>query len=127
MLDLTELDQLKITGTPELVTVDFATMFNESYIDPAEEMKQQPVALSIGTSDYKDNSYPPVCSYGDEPSKTLFKSMIEASYLGGNANQFCPSFKGHETQDKYVISLIRNKVNFIRKECTTSSYGNGKR
>jgi hypothetical protein len=30
MLDLTELDQLKITGTPELVTVDFATMFNES-------------------------------------------------------------------------------------------------
>jgi protein tyrosine/serine phosphatase len=43
----TELDQLKITGTPELITVDFATMFNESYIDPAEEMKQQPVALSI--------------------------------------------------------------------------------
>jgi hypothetical protein len=35
----------KITGTPELV-VDFATMFNESYIDPAEEMKQQPVALA---------------------------------------------------------------------------------
>jgi hypothetical protein len=32
-------------------------MFNESYIDPAEEMKQQPVALSIGTSVYKDNSY----------------------------------------------------------------------
>jgi hypothetical protein len=48
--------------------------------------------------------------------RTFFKSMIEASYLGGNANQFCPSFKGHDTQDKYVISLIRNKVNFIRKE-----------
>jgi hypothetical protein len=47
MLDPTELDQLKITGTPELVTVDFATMFNESYIDPAEEMKQQPVAISM--------------------------------------------------------------------------------
>jgi hypothetical protein len=35
-----------ITGTPELVTVDFATMFNESYIDPAEEMKQQPVVVA---------------------------------------------------------------------------------
>jgi hypothetical protein len=56
MLDPNQLDQL-ITGTPEIVTVDFATMFNESYIDPAEEMKQQPVALSIGTSVYKDN-YP---------------------------------------------------------------------
>jgi hypothetical protein len=51
MLDLTELDQLKITGTPELVTVDFATMFNESYIDPAEEMSSNYVALSIGTSE----------------------------------------------------------------------------
>jgi hypothetical protein len=48
--------------------------------------------------------------------KTFFKSMIEASYLGGNANQFCPSFKGHDTQDKYVISLILNKVSSIRKE-----------
>jgi hypothetical protein len=57
MLDPNELDQLKI-GNANLVTVDFATMFNESYIDPAEEMKQQPVALSIGTSVYKDNSYP---------------------------------------------------------------------
>jgi hypothetical protein len=37
-------------------------MFNESYIDP-EKMKQQPVAISIGTS---GNSYPiPFGSYGD--------------------------------------------------------------
>jgi hypothetical protein len=64
-------------------------MFNESYIDP-EEMKQQPVALSIGTSVYKDNSYLPFGSYGDfscivGASKAVSKSMIEASYLGGNA------------------------------------------
>jgi hypothetical protein len=40
MLDQT-IRPTKITGTPELITVDFATMFNESYIDPAEEMKQR--------------------------------------------------------------------------------------
>jgi hypothetical protein len=54
-------------------------------------MKQQPVA-GIGTSVYKDNSYPiPFGSYGDfscivgasKSRKTFFKSMIEASYLGG--------------------------------------------
>jgi hypothetical protein len=89
-------------------------MFNESYIDPAEEMKQQPVALSIGTSVYKDNSYPipfglMVTLAASLAKAENFKSMIEANYLGGNANQFCPSFKGHDTQDKYVISLIRNK------------------
>jgi hypothetical protein len=37
--------------------------------------------------------------------------MIEASYLGGNANQFCPSFKGHDTQDKYVISFDTEQSN----------------
>jgi hypothetical protein len=30
--------------------------------------------------------------------KTFFKSMIEAAYLGGNANQFCPSFKARYTR-----------------------------
>jgi hypothetical protein len=42
--------------------------------------------------------------------------MIESSYLGGNANQFCPSFKGHDTKNKYVISFDTSKVNSIRKE-----------
>jgi hypothetical protein len=37
MLDLNELDQLKITGTPEIVTVDFSKMLIDSYIDPSEE------------------------------------------------------------------------------------------
>jgi hypothetical protein len=57
-------------------------MFNESYIDPAEEMKQQPVALSIGTSVYKD-SYPIpfvlmvtlAASLSIKSRKTFFKSM----------------------------------------------------
>jgi hypothetical protein len=31
MLDLNELDQLKITGTPEIVTVDFSKMLRIVY------------------------------------------------------------------------------------------------
>jgi hypothetical protein len=65
MLDLNELDQLKITGTPEIVTVDFSKMLIDSYIDPSEEMKPQPVAISIGTSEYKGTNYPIPFSYGD--------------------------------------------------------------
>jgi hypothetical protein len=121
MLDLNELDQLKITGTPEIVTVDFSKMLIDSYIDPSEEMKPQPVAISIGTSEYKGTNYPiPFGSYGDfscivgasKSRKTFFKSMIEASYLGGNANQFCPSFKGHDTKEKYVISFDTEQSKF---------------
>jgi hypothetical protein len=40
--------------------------------------------------------------------------MIEASYLGGNANQFCPSFK--DTKESMLFHLIRNNQNSIRKE-----------
>lgn len=121
MLDLNELDQLKITGTPEIVTVDFSKMLIDSYIDPSEEMKPQPVAISIGSSDYKGTNYPiPFGSYGDfscivgasKSRKTFFKSMIEASYLGGNASHFCPSFKGHDTEEKYVISFDTEQSKF---------------
>jgi hypothetical protein len=35
MLDLNELDQLKITGTPELQLI--SKMLQESYIDPSEK------------------------------------------------------------------------------------------
>ena len=121
MIDFNELDKLKITGTPDIVTVDFSKMLIDSYIDPSEEMKPQPVAISIGASEYKGTNYPiPFGSYGDfscivgasKSRKTFFKSMIEASYLGGNANQFCPSFKGHDTNEKYVISFDTEQSKF---------------
>ena len=107
-------DELKITGTPEIIVSDFIKMLQDSYIDPSEEIKNQPVAISIGLSEYKGKNYPiPFGSYGDfscivgasKSRKTFFKSMIEASYLGGKSNLLCPSFKGHESQDKYVISF----------------------
>jgi hypothetical protein len=63
MLDLTELDQLKITGTPELVTVDSLQCLM-NYIDPAEEMKQ-PVHLALAQVTTKVTATNTVCSYGD--------------------------------------------------------------
>jgi hypothetical protein len=93
---------------------DFSKMLNEAYIDPAEEIKQQPIALSIGTTNYKGNEYPiPFGSYGDftcivgasKSRKTFFKSMIEAGYIGGKSNIYNPSIKGHNTKDKFVISF----------------------
>ena len=107
-------DELKITGTPKILTTDFVKILHDSFIDPSEEIKNQPVAISIGSSQYKDKIYPiPFGSYGDfscivgasKSRKTFFKSIIEASYLGGKTNNLCPSFKGHESQDKYVISF----------------------
>lgn len=94
--------------------IDFKAIFSNSYIDPAEVIKPQPVAISIGYSEYKGNHYPiPFGSYGDfscivgasKSGKTFFKSMVEASYLGGNSKQLLPSFNSHNSKDKVVISF----------------------
>lgn len=111
-----------IDQQPELIAgVDFKAMFKDALIDPSEEIKPQPIALSIGFSEYKGTNYPtPFGSYGDfscivgasKSKKTFFKSMIEASYLGGNSNRYCPSIQGHNTNDKFVISFDTEQSTF---------------
>jgi hypothetical protein len=116
------LEKIEIKA-PELIsnTIDFKKIFNESYVDPAEELKPQPVAVSIGCQEYKGTNYPiPFGSYGDfscivgasKSRKTFFKSMVEASYLGGTSSQFCPSFNGHNTKDKFVLSIDTEQSKF---------------
>jgi len=109
-LDFSELDK----NINEPLSIDFKEMFNKALIDPSEELKPQPIALSIGTSNYKGIEYPiPFGSYGDfscivgasKSKKTFFKSMIEAGYIGGNANIHNPSIKGHNSKDKFVVSF----------------------
>ena len=110
-------EKIIIPETPELITsleTDFKNIFNEALIDPSEELKPQPIALSIRESEYKGILYPiPFGSYGDfscivgasKSRKTFFKSMIEAGYIGGKSNILNPSIKGHNTNDKFVISF----------------------
>ena len=109
-LDFSELDK----NINEPLSIDFKEMFNKALIDPSEEIKPQPIALSIGTTNYKGTEYPiPFGSYGDfscivgasKSKKTFFKSMIEAGYIGGNANIHNPSIKGHNSQGKFVVSF----------------------
>ncbi len=104
-----------------IIPIDYSKILLESYIDPAEELKQQPIAISVRDSIYKGNSYPiPFGSYGDfscivgasKSRKTFFKSMIEAGYIGGNANILNPSIKGHQTKDKFVISIDTEQSRF---------------
>ena len=104
-----------------IIEIDYSKILLESYIDPSEEMKQQPIAISVRDSIYKGSSYPiPFGSYGDfscivgasKSRKTFFKSMIEAGYIGGNANILNPSIKGHQTKDKFVISIDTEQSRF---------------
>ena len=117
-------EKIIIPETTELITsfeTDFKKIFQESLIDPSEELKPQPIALSIRESEYKGTLYPiPFGSYGDfscivgasKSRKTFFKSMIEAGYIGGKSNILNPSIKGHNTTDKFVISFDTEQSQF---------------
>ena len=49
--------------------------------------------------------------------KTFFKSMLIAGYIGGNSDNFAPSFKGHGTKDKYVLEFDTEQSRFHAKLC----------
>lgn len=109
-LDFNELEK----NINEPLSIDFKEMLNNTLIDPSEELKPQPIAISIGSSNYKGVEYPiPFGSYGDfscivgasKSKKTFFKSMIEAGYIGGKSNIYNPSIQGHDSKDKFVISF----------------------
>lgn len=117
MIDFNELK----TDTHLIPIIDFKQMFNESLLDPSEEIKPQPIAISIRDSIYKGERYPiPFGSYGDfscivgasKSRKTFFKSMIESGYIGGQSNIINPSIKGHNTKDKFVISVDTEQSRF---------------
>jgi len=123
-------DELNSDIQPVL-KVDYSKMMQESYIDPAEEIKPQPVAVSVGSSIYKGSSFAiPFGSYGDfscivgasKSRKTFFKSMIVAGYIGGQSNILNPSIKGHHTKDKFVIEFDTEQSKFhtqrvVRRVC----------
>jgi hypothetical protein len=103
-----------INLAPEPIEIDFKSMFENSFIDIDVDMPPPPIALSIGSHPYKGNTFPTQYgSYGDfscivgasKSKKTFLKSLLIASYLGGNAHRYAPSIKGHDAKDKYVIEL----------------------
>jgi len=100
---------------------NYEKLLQETRIDISEDIKQQPVAVSIGTSLYKGNNYYiPFGSYGDfscivgasKSRKTFLKSAIVAGYIGGLSNNYFPDIKGHNTKDKFVLEFDTEQSKF---------------
>lgn len=76
----------------------------DSYIDLSKKLPPPPLVLSIGTHDFKGVQTPTrfatkgnfsCISGGSKSKKTVFKSMLGAAYIGGNAGMYSPFIKGH--------------------------------
>jgi len=116
-----KIPEIKLDGEIAEEKKDFKKIHDEHFIDIEEVLKPQPVAISIGNSIYKGNEYPiPYGSYGDfscivgasKSKKTFLKSMLLASYIGGNANMFAEKIKGHNNKEKYVIDIDTEQSEF---------------
>ena len=103
-----KIELLNVTGTdPEKIFVE-----SEVFID--EVLPKPPIAISIGTTEYKNNTVPLIYgSYGDysciigasKAKKTFLKSAILAGYIGGKATNYFQDIRGHQTEKKYVIDI----------------------
>lgn len=109
-----ELDISEIKTTKEEIEIDFQKMEQESFISVEEELKRQPIAISIGKSNFKGEDYPIAFgSYGDyscivgssKSRKTFLKSALVACYIGGKAQNNFSSIKGHDTHGKFVVDI----------------------
>ena len=64
MSEIYTIPEISLDSVP--LDIDFKAIHNKAFIDVSEELKPQPVAISIGQSEYKGKSYPiPFGSYGD--------------------------------------------------------------
>jgi len=102
------------TDTVESKEIDYAKIHDDCFVNIEEVLKPQPVAISIGETNYKGNYYPiSFGSYGDfscivgasKSKKTFLKSLFTACYIGGNSNHYAPDIKGHNFTGKYVIDF----------------------
>ena len=60
-----QIEKLNLDNLPEQTT-NFDNMMLDAFVDVTKELKPQPVAISIGESQYKQTLYPiPFGSYGD--------------------------------------------------------------
>lgn len=92
----------------------------DSFVNLGEVIKHPPIAVSIGTHNYKGIDYPtPFGSYGDiscivgasKSKKTFFKSAIMAGYIGGNSINYFSNIQGHEN-DKWIIDIDTEQSKF---------------
>lgn len=108
------IDKSKFLNPVEDQKRDYSKIEKESFISVDEEIGRQPVAISIGSYDYKGSPYPiPFGSYGDyscivgssKSRKTFLKSALVAAYIGGSTTNYFSEIRGHNTDGKYVIDI----------------------
>lgn len=98
----------------EKTRVNFHNIYDSSFVDVKKKIEHPPVAISMGEHSYNGKKFPvPFGTYGNfscivgasKSKKTFLKSLIMASYIGGNSNQYAGRIKSHRDREMFVIDI----------------------
>jgi hypothetical protein len=114
--ELQEYSQHIETKTKELdkTKVNFHNIFKSAFIDVTKKIEHPPTAISIGEYDFKGRSYPnSFATYGNfsclvgasKSRKSFFKSLLVASFLGGQTSQYASIIKNHRDRECYILDV----------------------
>ena len=100
--------------TDENPVKDFKQMYSEAFVDVKVKLPPPPLAISIGGHEFR-NEYVPSrfgtygnfsCIVGASKSrKSFLKSLITASYIGGQAIEYAPDIKGYRDDNKIILDF----------------------
>jgi len=100
---------------------DFKQIHREAFVDVQAKLHMPPIALSIGTHEYRGDQVPNAfgtygnfsCVVGASKSrKSFFKSLLIASYIGGESTQYAPSFRTHREDNGFVLDFDTEQSQF---------------
>ena len=116
-----EYEKIDISAIEKVGVIDFSKMQKEAFIDVNEKIPYPPVALSIGTQQTGQETYPiPFGTYGNfscivgasKAKKTFIKSLILASYIGGKSSNYASNIKSHIVGNKFVLDFDTEQSEF---------------
>lgn len=119
--NLNENDEIDVSFILEGQILDMSDIFKKTFIDIDTAIAQPPTLISIGTHIYKGQWYPTrmategnisVVMGESKSKKTFFKSLLTASYIGGNTIRYGGDIRGHRDTEKYVIDIDTEQSEF---------------
>jgi len=87
---------------------------SDSFVDVNEKIEKPPIAISIGQTTQGQSIYD--CEFGtygniscvhgaSKSKKTFLKSLLIATYIGGETSNYASIIKSHRTTDKYILDF----------------------
>jgi len=85
--------------------INFLDIYKDSFVNVLEDIEKPPIALSVGENE--------IATYGNfscivgapKSRKSFFKSLIIASYIGGNSINHAKDFITKRNEDKYILDF----------------------